>query len=155
MAAKLCTVTHGFPLLDGLIERTSRRTGQAKEKRPPCGDVFQSTDSVFPESKAVLKPVGEMLSKAFENFCIARTPQALATVVSHRPLCCRPSEPRTNLGRSSLQVPESSRERTRRTAFVSLETISHQRKSVFSVENPNVVPWRLSRALRSCSASLY
>src|SRR5882724_10520333 len=104
MAAKLWIVTHGFPLTTGLIERASRRGGQGKVNRPPLGDVLQSTVSVFPESKAVLAPDSGLFSKAFENFSMARTPQALATVVSHRPLCCRPSEPRTNLGMSSLQA---------------------------------------------------
>src|SRR3972149_2512403 len=39
------------------------------------------------------------------------------------------------------------------TAFSSVETISHQRSSVLSVEKPIVVPWRLSRDLIICSDS--
>src|SRR4249919_3717294 len=135
-------VAQGFPVVAGVIDRALRCEGEGKSNWFPLGNLFQSCVSVFPNSVAVLMPDNETLSKTFENFSIARTPQAFATVVSHRPCFCRPRAPRVSLGTSCFQAVCSSRDKTSRTALVSLETINHQRKSEFSVEKPIIVPWK-------------
>src|ERR671923_590738 len=97
-------VAQGLPVSGGLIESLSRPAGQPKASTLPLGEASQSTAWVFPDKVAVLVPESGVFSNELENFSMARTPQALATVVSQRPRCCRPKAPRTSLGISSFHA---------------------------------------------------
>src|SRR4030042_1830138 len=122
------------------MERSSFLAGHGNREVFPLGDPFQSVVNDSLDKTARVEPETGTLSKAFENFSIARTPQALARVKSHLPLFWRASAPWTNLGISSFQLSEGRRDRTTRTAFTSLETMSHHKPSDLSVEKFMTVP---------------
>ena len=66
----------------------------------------------------------------------------------------RPNAPRTSRGMSSFHAGASFSATSSLFALESAEIMSHHSASVFSVEKPIVVPWKLSRARRICSAAL-
>src|SRR3970282_438964 len=128
-------------------------SGQLNISLLPLGDSFQLTVFVVPSNSADVEPIKETDSNFSENLSIASTPHAFATVVSQCPCFCLPITPLVILGISSFQFSNVRRVSKPLTAFSSVETISHQRSSVLSVEKPIVVPWRLSRDLIICSDS--
>ena len=101
----------------------------------------------------MVDPATAVASNFAENFSIASTPQAFASVVDQWPRAWRPTAPRTIRGMSSRHCGSFASASTPRTAFWSVAIISHQSASVRSVEKPIVVPWKLSRERRICFAS--
>ena len=71
-------------------------------------------------SAATVVPVTGVDSNCAENFSIASTPQALATVVFQCPCCWRPSAPRTSRGMSSRHAGRSITPSSMRLAFESV-----------------------------------
>src|SRR5574341_282432 len=127
--------------------------GQLNISLLPLRDSFQLTVSVVPPNSAVVEPVTGMDSNFSENLSIASIPHAFATVVSQCPCFSLPVTPLAILGMSSFQFSNVRRVSKPLAAFSSVETISHQRSSVLSVEKNIVVPWRLSLDLIICSDS--
>ena len=120
-------MTQGLPDPAWLIVRSSLCAGQSTCCRSPLGNLFQSTRRAWPATATVVFPETGVLSNAFANFSMASTPHAFATVKSHAPCRWRPNAPRTSRGISSFHCGMFSTDKTNRTAFTSLETMSHQR----------------------------
>src|SRR5208337_528995 len=122
------------------MDSSSFFAGHGNKEVFPLGRTFQSVAKDSLDRAARVDPVTGTLSKTFENFSMARTPQALASVKSHLPRFCRARAPCTNLGISSLHFSERRRDRMTRTALTSLETMSHHKPSDLSVEKFMTVP---------------
>ena len=152
----LCTVTHGAPVPSCFSATSSRASGHFSR----CANVLRAVvrlprvrERLPGQRRPTSYPVTGVDSKRAENFPSATVPHALATVVFQCPRCMRPSAPRTSRGMSSFHAGASFSATSSLFALESAEIMSHHSASDFSVEKPIVVPWKLRRARRICSAA--
>src|SRR5512135_982654 len=134
-------IVQGLPL-----PLCDRLTGAAAAGQPSscCALLLSPDHSATKRSlpnTADVVPVTGVDSNLAENFFIASTPQAFATVVLQCPCSWRPSAPRTSRGTSGSHFGSLNSASRARFAFTSPLIISHHKVSFLSVEKPMVVPW--------------